>query len=320
MSSIQASIITIGLDPHPSTHTAAALDENGKMLASLSIGHSQRGFQTLTSWAKSFEQRRWAVEGIGNHYIYSFVASLLQEGEQVYAISPNLTSQYRTRGNQMKSDEVDAANAARALLANPSLTPYCPSVCQKQAQELTRHYQRLRTQLKANEMALKDVDKKLEEAIQHAIAGLKQAVDVLEEQMKELVEQYAAPLLAERGIGPVVASFLLAEVGAPERFASRDAFALYAGCAPLRRSSGKSARVQVNYKGNRRLNYAIHIVALSRMRSDERSKVFLQRKKQEGHSQREAMRCLKTYIARELYRKLKQLNLPPLTASYPDGT
>ena len=55
----------------------------------------------------------------------------------------------------MKSDEVDAANAARALLANPALTPYRPSTCQKKAQELTRHYQRLRVQLKANEMALK---------------------------------------------------------------------------------------------------------------------------------------------------------------------
>ncbi len=78
--------------------------------------------------------------------------------------------------------------------------------------------------------------------------------------------------------------------------------------------------MQVNYKGNRRLNYAIHIIALNRMRSDERSKTFLERKKKEGHSQREAMRCLMTYLARELYRNLKQLDLPPLAASYPDGT
>jgi transposase len=320
MSNIQAGIITIGLDPHPTTHTAAALDENGKMLASLSIGYSQTDFARLKTWARSFEQRRWAVEGIGNRYIYPFVASLLLEGEQVFAISPNLTSQYRSRGNQMKNDEVDAANAARALLANPTLAPYQPSMCQKRAQELTRHYQRLRTQLKANEMALKEVGEDLKAAMHNAIAGLKQAVAALEVQMKALVQQYAAPLLAERGIGPVVASFLLAEVGAPGRFKSRDAFALYAGCAPLTKSSGKSARVQVNYKGNRRLNYAIHIVALSRMRSDERSRLFLQRKKKEGHSQREAMRCLKTYIARELYRKLKQLNLPLLVAPYPDRT
>jgi transposase len=229
------------------------------------------------------------------------VTVLLAQDEQVYAISPNLRSQYRTRGNEMKSDEVDAANAARALLANPALMPYRPSTCQKRAQELTRHYQRLRIQLKANEMALKEASENLRAAMQSAIAGLKEALVKLGKQLKALVRAYAAPLLAERGVRPVVAALLLAEVGLPERFSSCDAFALYAGCAPLSRSSGQTARVQVNYKGNRRLNYAIHIVALNRMRTDQRTKTFLERKKKEGHTQREAMRCLKTYIARELF-------------------
>ncbi len=246
--------------------------------------------------------------------------SLVGEGEEVYAISPNLTSQYRTRGNEMKSDEVDAANAARALLANPALGPFRPTAPQKEAQGLTRHYQRLREQLKANEMASKEANENLKTVLQSAIVGLKQALVALEKQMKVLVQTYAASLFVERGIGPVVASLLLAEVGSPERFSSRDAFALYAGCAPLSKSSGKAARVQVNYKGNRRLNYAIHIVALNRMRTDERTKTFLARKKNEGHTQREAMRCLKTYIARNLFKKLKQLGLTPLTAPYPDGT
>ncbi|MDQ3397902.1 MAG: transposase [Deinococcota bacterium] len=311
--------MTIGALPHPATHTAAALDGNGRVLGNLTVSHSKKGLQKLRAWAEAFEERQWAIEGVGNSYIYPFVAALLVQDEQIYAISPNLTSQYRTRGNEMKSDEVDAANAARALLANPNLTPYRPSTCQKKAQELTRHYQRLREQLKANEMASKEVDKALTASLQSAIAGLKKALAMLEKQLQALTQEYAAPLLAERGVGPVVTSFLLAEVGSPERFSSRDAFALYAGCAPLSKSSGKTARVQVNYKGNRRLNYAIHIVALSRMRTDERTKTFLKRKKSEGHTQREAMRCLKTYIARELFGKLKQLDLPPLVASYPDG-
>ena len=318
MSSIQTDVVTIGVDPHPTTHTAAALNNNGKVLESLTVSHSNKGLKKLKTWGQSFGRRRWAVEGIGNSYIYPFVVSLLGEGEKVFAVSPNLTSQYRTRGNQMKSDEVDAVNAARALLANPNLGPYRPSAPQKQAQGLTRHYQRLREQLKANEMALREVDKNLQAAIQSAIAGLKQALAALEKQMKVLTQEYAAPLLVERGVGPVVASLLLAEAGSPERFSSRDAFALYAGCAPLSRSSGRTAKVQVNYKGNRRLNYAIHIIALNRMRTDERTKTFLTRKKKEGKTQREAMRCLKTYIARELFGKLKQLNLPPLAASYSD--
>lgn len=319
MSTIQTSLVTIGVDPHPATHTAAALDRNGRLLGSLTVSHSEMGLQRLQAWAEAFKERQWAVEGIGNSYIYPFVTVLLAQNEQVYAVSPNLTSQYRTRGNEMKSDEVDAANAARALLANPALTPYRPSTCQKKAQELTRHYQRLRIQLKANEMALKEASENLQAAMRCAIAGLKEALVKLGKQLKALAQKYAAPLLAERGIGPVVASLLLAEVGLPERFASRDAFARYAGCAPLSRSSGRTVRVQVNYKGNRRLNYAIHIVALNRMRTDQRTKTFLERKKSEGHTQREAMRCLKTYIARELFGKLKQLTLPSLAASYPDG-
>ncbi|CAA9366447.1 MAG: hypothetical protein AVDCRST_MAG93-8012, partial [uncultured Chloroflexia bacterium] len=231
MSTIQTSLVTIGVDPHPTTHTAVALDKNGSVLGTLTVSHSEMGLQKLRTWADAFEKRQWAVEGVGNTYIYPFVTALLMQEEQVYAISPNLTSQYRTRGNEMKSDEVDAANAARALLDNPALTPYRPSTCQKKAQELTRHYQRLRVQLKANEMALKQAGENLRAAMQSAIAGLKEALAMLEKQLKVLAQEYAAPLLVERGIGPVVTSLLLAEVGSPRRFSSRNAFALYAGCA-----------------------------------------------------------------------------------------
>jgi transposase len=131
MSTIQTSLVTIGVDPHPTTLTAAALDGNGRVLGNLTVSHSNKGLQKLRVWAEALEERQWVIEGVGNSYIYPFVAALLVQDEQVYAISPNLTSHYRTRGNEMKSDEVDAANAARALLANPNLTSYRPSTCQK---------------------------------------------------------------------------------------------------------------------------------------------------------------------------------------------
>jgi transposase len=131
MSTIQTSLVTIGVDPHPTTLTAAALDGNGRVLGNLTVSHSNKGLQKLRVWAEALEERQWVIEGVGNSYIYPFIAALLVQDEQVYAISPNLTSHYRTRGNEMKSDEVDAANAARALLANPNLTSYRPSTCQK---------------------------------------------------------------------------------------------------------------------------------------------------------------------------------------------
>ena len=92
MSTIQTSLVTIGVDPHPTTHTAAALDGNGRVLGSLTVSHSKMGLQKLRAWAEAFEGRRWAVEGVGNAYIYPFVTALLAQDERVYAISPNLTS------------------------------------------------------------------------------------------------------------------------------------------------------------------------------------------------------------------------------------
>ena len=100
MSSIQTEVVTTGVDPHPTTHTAAALDDNGKILESLIVSHSSKGCRSSKRGRRTLESGALAVEGIGNHYIYPFVVSLLNQQERVYAISTNLTSQYRTRGNR----------------------------------------------------------------------------------------------------------------------------------------------------------------------------------------------------------------------------
>ena len=317
MTSIQASsVITIGVDPHPGRHTAATLNEHGRLLESITVDNDAAGLAKLKCFSSKFKHHRWAIEGAGNSYIYPFVRDCLKESERVYGITPNLKSQYRRRGNNPKDDETDAVNAARALLANPQLEAYTPIKAQCQAQQLTRQQRRLSQQLKANRMALKELaDTKLKASIKAVIKALKKAFTELNNQLKAMVKEHAYPLLNPPGIGPVVAGILLAEVGLASRFRSRDAFATYAGCAPLSRQSGKRKQVRVNYKGNRRLNYAIHIIALSRMHRDEKSQILLTRKRQEGHSQRKAIRVLKIYIARELYQLLKQLELKPLFQS-----
>lgn len=239
MNSIPASgIITIGVDPHPGSHTAAALDSNGRCLGSIRVVNDAEGREKLKRWAERFSAHRWAVEGTGNSYIYPLVSDCLGQGEQVFAITPNLTSQYRNRGNDRKDDETDAVNAARALLANPKLPAYRPFVAQRQAQQLTRQQRRLSKQLKANRMALKELtDPSLKPALAAVIKALKQALAELAKQLATLVKQYAAPLLKPLGIGPLVAGMVLAEVGLVSRFRSRDAFAAYAG-PPLPNSQG----------------------------------------------------------------------------------
>ncbi len=151
----------IGLDPHPATHTAAALQAStGQVLATFELHNTQEGIERLRRWAlESFpEERHWAVEGAGNPFVAALVANLLAEGERVTNIPPTLTSQYRKRGGSKKNDEVDAINAAKALVANlDELPPYAPHPDQRRLQVLTRTRSRLAGELKANRMAQKDL-------------------------------------------------------------------------------------------------------------------------------------------------------------------
>lgn len=307
-------MITIGLDPHPDSHTVAALDEHGSTLAFLTVSNSAEGLAQLHCFALPFSERRWAIEGAANRYILPFVNELLGQGEVVHHIPPNLTSQYRARLSRKKNDVVDAQNAARALMANPELPTFEPGEQQRELQDLSRTQRRLSEQLKANKMALQALDEgsSVRPALTQVIQVLEIQLTKLVEQMKTLVKASTPALLEILGVGPVVASVILGEVGTIERFANEGQFASYCGAAPVERGSGKNSRMQLNHGGNRRLNWALHIVALTRSRCDERTKVLLAKLKARGKTQRASLRILKTYIAREMFRYLKHSLSPEL--------
>ena len=96
-------MVTLGLDPHPGTHTVVALDLNGSLLASLTVLNTAPGIAQLRLFASQFSLRRWAIEGAGNHFIAAFVKQLLENGEAVHSICPNLTSQYRSRRGRRRT-------------------------------------------------------------------------------------------------------------------------------------------------------------------------------------------------------------------------
>ena len=98
-------MITLGLDPHPDSHTVAALDENGAAIRSITVPNTLDGLSQLYRFALPFHERRWAVEGASNRFILPFVYELLGQGEVVHHIPPNLTSQYRARLSRKKSEE-----------------------------------------------------------------------------------------------------------------------------------------------------------------------------------------------------------------------
>ena len=112
-------------------------------------------------------------------------------------------------------------------------------------------------------------------------------------------------LVALDGVGPDTAATLLAAAGDnPERLKSEVSFAHLCGTAPVQASSGKVVRHGLNPGGNRAANRALHVVALNRLRRDERTRAYVAKRTFEGKSKKEAMRCLKRYIGRETYRAL----------------
>ena len=134
----------------------------------------------------------------------------------------------------------------------------------------------------------------------------------LDEQLAHLVQRVGAPLLAVHGVGVDTASALLVAAGDnPERLSSEASFAALCGASPVDASSGRQHRHRLNRGGNRDANRALWVIASVRMASDPATRSYVERRTQEGLSKREIIRCLKRYIARQLYRLL----LLPVAAS-----
>ena len=140
---------------------------------------------------------------------------------------------------------------------------------------------------------------------------LQAEADAAEKEIRAIVRSWRADLLAELGVGPIVAATVLCAWSHPGRLRDEAAFAMLAGVAPLPANSGKTTtRYRLNRYGDRQLNRALHTVALSRQRYDERTKVYTARRTADGKTPREIKRCLKRYVARDLYRLLENAPSP----------
>ena len=169
-----------------------------------------------------------------------------------------------------------------------------------------------------------DVYEGVTAATKFALRSVARRYQVLSEEIRELdghlghlVTKTAPALVAVNGVGIDTAATLLVAVGQdPRRLKSEAAFAHMCGVAPIPASSGKVVRHRLNRQGNRDANRALHVVAAERMSRDERTQTYVQKRTAEGKSKRETMRCLKRYIARELYGVLLSTAFPtmPLTA------
>ena len=333
--------VAIGVDTHKEVHVAVALDVLGAHLGGLEIPTTLAGYGRLLSWAQELGVPAFAIEGTGS-YGAGLVRFLERAGVPVYECE-RPRRQERRRG---KSDLIDAALAARRLLAGERLS--LPRGGGRR-EDLRLLLLERRSAMQARTAALNQLSAVLVTAPEHvrerlgglsaerlaqAAARLRPRPDVTngvllrlgrrverlskeiaeaERTLAELVTEVAPDLLEECGVGPVCGAQLLVSSGDPSRMRSEASFAALAGTSPVDASSGKQRRHRLNRGGDRQLNWALHVVALQRIRHHAATRAYHERLLATGKSTREARRCIKRALARHFYHRLREIPRLPLT-------
>ena len=331
--------VTIGVDPHKASHTAAALDEHGQLLDQQRIPATLDGYRQLRQWAGRWPQRCWAVEGA--HGIGRALAQrLVGDGEQVLEVPAKLAARVRVLsvGHGRKSDPDDAVSVAVAARHAPSLRQISVEDQATVLHLLTKRRQDLvaaRTQT-INRLhrllmdlipggARRNLTAKRAAALLAAVRptgapavtrwelaselvadvrGLEQRIAVVEARIKAAVAQVNTSLLGLFGVGPVLAATFMGEVGDIGRFPTKHHFAAHTGTAPLEASSGQVIRHRLSRAGDRKLNHALYMMAMVQVRRPSPGQAYYQRKRAEGKSAKEALRCLKRRLSDAVYRCL----------------
>ena len=332
-------MVIIGIDPHKATHTAVAVDDNEHVLAELQVRATGDQRDRLLGWAARFEERIWAVESAGG--LGELLArQLVEVGEHVIDVPPTLSARVRVLGSgkSSKNDPNDARSTAIAALRLPRLRVAGVDDHAVAVRLLVdRHHDlgRLRTQsvcrlhrllctltpgghprrmsadqaervlatvapaspveATRKQMALELLDdvRRLDRDIAASRRRVVAAVDAAGTTLTELY-----------GVGPVVAGIIIGHVGDVRRFANRDHFASYNATAPVEASSGPKKRHRLNPRGNRMINYALHMAAVTQIRNDTPGRAYFERKLAEGKTKKEALRALKRRISDAVYRQL----------------
>ncbi len=335
----QVQQVVIGVDPHKLSATIEVVDAQERMLGSGRFATDQAGYAAMRRYAKIWPERVWAVEG-ANGVGRPLAQRLLEAGENVVDVPAKLAARVRLfdTGHNRKTDAHDAHSIAvvavrteglRVLKVDAELEALRMLTDRREA--LTRRRIQTVNRLRAllGELlpgqAKKDITTGQAKAMlarvrPRDIAGKTRrriAADELAElvaveakirkadaELKAMVLARGSRLMDLRGVGPVVAARVLADVGDVARFADRNRFASWTGTAPLDASSGEQNRHRLSRAGNRRMNHMIHIAAISQLRLDTDGRAYYRRKRAEGKKPLEAIRCLKRRISDAIYRQL----------------
>ena len=346
-------VVTGGVDTHKDFHVAAALDQLGRVLGSRQFPTSLAGYRALLTWLRHFGQvTAVGVEGTGawGAGLARFLAA--QEVEVVEVNRPNRQAR-RRRGKSDPADAEAAARAV--LAGDAQGTPKAATGTVEAIRLLRvarRSAMKARTQaanqihsvidtapehLRAGLIGLKEHERIAKAArlrvtdtsaplgaakftlvsLAKRWVALTEEIAMLDVRLAELVQSAAPSLIAIKGVGVETGGTLLAAAGDnPDRLHSERSYAALCGSSPVDASSGRRQdRHRLNRGGDRQANCALYLIVLNRLAWDQRTKDYMARRTAEGKTKKEVIRCLKRYVAREVYnaiiRDLARTTEPP---------
>jgi transposase len=330
-------MVVVGIDAHKRTHTAVAVDELGKRVASKTVPATSAGNLELVRWAQGLGEHRFAVEDC-RHISRRLERDLLGAGESLTRVPPRLMAKMRRSARERgKSDPIDALSVARAAQREDNLpTAHLEGderkvrlLCDHRedlVNERTRSQNRLRWHLHELDPELEFAAGSLDRYVvlerigaicaAHSgtvadiaaelvgrIRALTVRINELEREIAELVRTMTPTLLELPGCGALSAAKIIGETAGVERFGDRARFARFNGSAPIPVWSSNHPRYRLNRGGNRQVNAALHRIAVTQLRGGP-GKEYVERRIAMGNTKTEAVRALRRRISDEVYRRL----------------
>ncbi|MFI9413966.1 IS110 family RNA-guided transposase [Nocardia gamkensis] len=331
--------VVIGVDAHKRSHTMVAVDAVGRRLAVKTIGTTSEDHLKAVEWARQWPDTRFALEDC-RHVTRRFERDLLSVGLEVVRVPTHLMAAARRGGREKgKSDPIDALAVAHAALREPDLptarldgparevkllSDYRHVLVTERTELLNRlrwHLHELDPGLEIPSRGLRrycvidDLAQRLTafdglvaelaRAMTARCRELTQQVNDLERQLRDRVRALAPSLLAVPGCGVLSAAVIVGETAGAQRFRNKDAFARFTGTAPIPVWSGAtSGKVRLNRGGNRWINCALHMIALTQTRGHGPGKDYVDKLVGRGKTRVEAMRLLRRRLSDVVFRAL----------------